>query len=71
MTSITSNQKRKTFQSPYNQYSKHVGKPFDILGEVDNPDKEETGPLFNIKFMEGEIIQAWPEEIFSDTGWNP
>lgn len=63
--------KRETFQSPYKEYNDKIGLGFEILGESDNPDKDETGPLYNIKMADGTTIVAWPEEIFSGTGWEP
>lgn len=62
--------KRETFQSPYSQYKHLVGLPFDIISTV-KPKDEEVGDQYNIRFEGGQEIIAWPEEIYSDTGWNP
>jgi hypothetical protein len=57
---------RPFFQSPYSQYGHYNGKPFELLGESNAAyDKEEVGAMYMIK-IEGETIEAWPEEIFAD-----
>lgn len=61
---------RETFQSPYKQYQEHIGKPFKLIGEVEPLDKE-VGKQYRVKLSTGETIIAWPEEVYSGTGWEP
>jgi hypothetical protein len=62
----------KTFQSPYDQYVKHIGKTFEVLS-ITPPDKDnkEAGILYKIKLSDGEVIEAWPEEVLTEEieGW--
>lgn len=66
-----SDKKRETFQSPYQQYKEYIGLKFTINNEIENEDKEETGPIYNITLENGISIDAWPEEIYEGTGWEP
>lgn len=59
---------RESFQSPYDQYKEHIGKTFQIIGF--NPKQDEEGSeRYTIEFLDGIIIEALPEEIFSGIGW--
>lgn len=59
--------KRSFFYTPYMQYQNYIGRPFIILGFVEDVDDENKGNLFNIKFIDnGEEIQAWSEEIYEN-----
>lgn len=53
------------FTSPYEQYADRIGQAATVVGEVDHSrlDHEETGPLYEVRFDDGTIIEAWPEEI--------
>ena len=67
--------KRETFQSPYDQYKHHVGKKFKII-EVLPHVEDDGGNLYYIQFEDShgeneEFIEAWPEEVFTGTGWEP
>jgi len=55
----------RKFNSPYEQYAHKNGMLFDILGLQDERkyDRHEVGGLYLIQFEDGEIIEAWPEEI--------
>lgn len=76
-------QKRAAFQTPYTlgvdgapTLRKRVGQPFEIVGiDVSDELMEEGGggPLFDIRFPDGTIIQAREEEVFADAapGWSP
>ena len=62
-------EKLNVFTSPFVQYAEHNGKEFEIIRELsdeENPDKEEVGSMFRVKFSTGEEIDAWPEEIYKD-----
>jgi hypothetical protein len=54
-----------TFTTPYDQYREYGGRKAKVLGEVDHTltDPDDVGPLYNIQFEDGTIIEAWPEEI--------
>jgi hypothetical protein len=60
--------KKEAFQSPYEQYVHRNGEKFEIIGEVSREmtDYDEVGPLWHIKFPDGQQIHAWPEEIFEN-----
>lgn len=63
---------RPTFQTPYQQYSHYRGLPFELVEKIPQPkdDELETGPRYKI-VINGEKIEALPEEIFTNTDWNP
>ena len=62
---------RDTFQSPYEQYAEHVGKSFKVIGPHTEGVDPEVGPMYDIRLSDGEVITAWPEEIYVGTGWEP
>lgn len=68
---IMVDKKRDTFQSPYQEYKSYIGLKFTINSELDTLDKEETGAIYSITLENGITIDAWPEEIFEGTGWEP
>ena len=55
------------FQSPYEQYAARNGLSFVLLGPVDPAtyDADDVGPMYRVKFADGEVIEAWPEEVQS------
>lgn len=63
---------RTTFQTPYHQYTHYKGMPFKLIGKITQPkeDEKEAGPRYQI-VINGETIEALPEEIFTDTDWTP
>lgn len=62
--------KKETFQGPYDQYAERKGQAFEILREINIADHDHDGevlPMYVIRFtFDGEEIEAWPEEIFND-----
>jgi hypothetical protein len=64
----TSYNLRESFWTPYEQYQECTGRKFEVIGEVTDVDEEIKGELFEIRFTDnGEIIQAWFEEIYQDS----
>lgn len=61
--------KSGTFTAKYDQYAERNGQPFTILGAVDpqSYDADEGGEMFFIRFADGNVIEAWPEEVESAT----
>lgn len=63
----------ETFHSPYEEYKENNGKKFTVLrrveeripGKSDGADTSDLSclPLWSIQFEDGEIAQAYPEEI--------
>jgi hypothetical protein len=56
---------RKLFTTPFEQYARHEGKPFEVLGVIDTPDENHDAdvlPVFRVR-IDGEEIEAWPEEV--------
>ena len=57
---------RTTFWSPYEQHRDRVGQPFTVLG-LKQPgadfDPQEVGEMYQIRFRDGTVIDAWPEEV--------
>ena len=53
------------FKPKYKQYASRKGQSFTLLGVVDPTtyDVHETGLMYRIKFADGEVIEAWPEEV--------
>lgn len=61
--------KKETFQSPYEQYAERNGQAFEIIQEINIPDHDHDGevlPMYVVRFPDGEEIEAWPEELFND-----
>ena len=55
-----------TFDSPYDQYTHRNGQEITIVGyifETDAKHDTEVLPMLRVKFSDGEIIEAWPEEV--------
>lgn len=57
---------RTKFNAVYRQYRELDGLPFILIGRVDprTYDYDEVGPLYVIA-INGDRIQAWPEEVFN------
>ncbi len=58
----------ETFWTPYDEQRGHIGKQFEVLGEVDRTsfDFDECGQTWNIRFEDGIEIQVLPEEIVQE-----
>ena len=60
---------RDTFTTPYDQYKSREGHAFKVLEVITEPENtgcdEETLPMYKIQFDDGEIIEAWPEEVLN------
>ncbi|KKM03831.1 hypothetical protein LCGC14_1770540 [marine sediment metagenome] len=57
---------RDRFVSPWEQYAHRVGQRFEVLSVIDTPDKDhdaEVLPMYRIRFEDGHITDAWPEEV--------
>lgn len=62
---------RETFQSPYEQYREHIGKPFKYISKRIFDNEGEQSETHLIEFADSTRIEALPEEIYSGTGWEP
>ena len=54
------------FSTPYEQTKRHNGKRFRVLGVVTQPDAThdaEVLPMYVIELEDGDILEAWPEEV--------
>jgi cytochrome c peroxidase len=63
---IMTNQFRPTFNAVYDQYKNRNGQSFTVIRTIDKPDAThdaEVLPMYEIQFPDGEIAQAWPEEV--------
>ena len=61
---------KKTFETPYTDKNKYIGKKFKVVSRVPNIEDDfdngadlECLPMWNIEFEDGEMINAYPEEI--------
>ncbi len=58
---------KRIFKSPYDQYcgrNNEVCEVFRVIREQDSEhDIEEVGTMYEIRFPDGEEIEAWPEEL--------
>jgi hypothetical protein len=56
---------RRVFRSPFDQYRDRNGQPCVVVGEVSREltDDEEVGPLYRVRFDDGEIIEAYLDEL--------
>lgn len=55
---------RERFVSPYEQYADRIGQPFTVVETVPaDPDDEESVAMYRIRFEDGEVIEAWGEEV--------
>lgn len=63
--SLFQNVKLKPFCTPFEDYAHRNGQNFELLRPC-SPDEvsKEAGPMFWIRFSDGEEITAYPEEIF-------
>lgn len=53
-----------TFDTPYGDQKKYVGMKFSVLGRLDERQADlESLPMWKIQFEDGEIVDAFPEEI--------
>lgn len=56
---------KEVFTSPYDQMKHHNGKKFTVIRELnDNERDPEVGSMYKIQLEDGEVIDAWPEEIY-------
>src|SRR6266536_2890433 len=57
---------RTTFTTPYQRHADREGQPFTVLAFIDQADAEhnaETLPIYRIRFADGFVTDAWPEEV--------
>ena len=54
-----------TFNSKYQQHRQYNGQQCIVVGQVpaDSYDAAECGPIYLVRFPDGQQIEAWPEEI--------
>lgn len=54
----------KKFWSPFGDYSERTGENFEVVSRCTEKEADlEVLPMWNIKFSDGTIIGAYPEEI--------
>ena len=54
----------KKFWSPFGDYKARVGQNFEVVERCSTKDSDLSSlPMWNIKFQDGTIIGAYPEEI--------
>lgn len=54
----------KRFWSPYGAYEDREGQSFEVVGRCTTENQDLcTLPMWNIKFKDGTVIGAYPEEI--------
>lgn len=54
----------KKFWSPFEEYEKRIGQNFVVVERCSTEDSDLSSlPMWNIKFQDGTIIGAYPEEI--------
>lgn len=56
----------KAFRTPYRQYADRRGETFAvvrIITEAGPNFDEEVLPMYEIRFADGKVINAWPEEV--------
>lgn len=55
----------KKFWSPYGDYKERVGQSFEVVERCKNGENCDIGsmPMWNIRFEDGAVIGAYPEEI--------
>ena len=55
------------FQSPYEQFAERNGQKFTVTRVIDKDDSThdvaEVGTMYEIRFADGAVIEAWPEEL--------
>ena len=53
-----------TFWTPYSDYNSRIGQGFEVVGRVLEDEADlECLPMWKIKFEDGEVIFAHPEEV--------
>ena len=59
--------KTGTFSAKYDQHAERNGQTFTVLGAVDPStyDAAECGDMYVIRFADGLLIEAWPDEVTS------
>lgn len=54
----------KKFWSPFGDHKERFGKSFEVIGRCSKKDSDLSSlPMWNIKFEDGTVIGAYPEEI--------
>lgn len=54
----------KKFWSPFGDYKERIGQSFKVVGRCSTKDLDLSSlPMWNIKFSDGTVIGAYPEEI--------
>ncbi len=58
--------KLKPFNTPFEDYHHRNGQTFEVIRPCTDEEValEEVGPMYWIRFIDGEVITAYPEEIF-------
>jgi hypothetical protein len=55
---------RPDFKPFLSQYRDREGQPFEVIGPVPQDERhEEVGMMWEIRFQDGVVIAAWPEEV--------
>jgi hypothetical protein len=63
---MTTNLTKPTFNTQYGQYKDRNGQEFEHVHKIETPDSthdEECLPMYVIRFKDGAVIEAWPEEV--------
>jgi hypothetical protein len=64
---MTTSFEQKLYFSPFESYAKYNGKHYTIIRQLDKTEvDEEAGNVFKIMFDDGEIIEAFQEELDGD-----
>lgn len=56
----------RTFITPFSQYEARNGQQVEIMRVIRRPDAthdRECLPMYEVRFADGETIEAWPEEL--------
>lgn len=55
----------KLFWSPFSDFKERIGQPFTVVGRCTEGVEADLSalPMWNIKFLDGRVISAYPEEI--------
>lgn len=54
----------KKFWSPFSDYKERSGQSFEVVGRCSTKDSDlSLLPMWNIKFADGVVVRAYPEEI--------
>lgn len=58
---------RDTFTTPYQQHRDREDQPFEVVEKIttNTPeiDHDEVGDMYRVRFPDGVVIEAWPEEV--------